>query len=91
MCTNARRVSSPTGVIAYKGAIRAAKRQNAGTMAATNEQIREMRRTERLRARGIAVAVYPELLELEVAVDERLKYVSMGFNRDAAGASFFCV
>jgi hypothetical protein len=68
------------GIVAYRGALAAAEQQNAGTMAAADKQIREMRRTERLRARGIAVAVYPELLESKAAVDERRTNVSMGFS-----------
>lgn len=73
------------GIVAYRGAVKAAERQNAGTMAAADRQIDALRRTERLRARGLAIAIYPELLEMQVDVETRFRHVSMGFTPDLAG------
>jgi hypothetical protein len=62
------------GVVAYFGAMRAA-----------NRQVAALRRRDRLQARGLAVAVYPELLEIQVAVDRTRNILAKNFPAVAGG------
>jgi hypothetical protein len=62
------------GIIAYFGAMRAADRQ-----------VTALRRRDRLQARGIAVAVYPELMEIQVALDRTRNILSNNFPAVSGG------
>jgi hypothetical protein len=62
------------GVLAYFGALKAA-----------NRQVTALRRRDHLQALGIVVAIYPELIEIEVALDRTTNILTHNFPAVAGG------